>query len=435
MSGGIQKNKTGKVHLPSYRRSDIVIMPTFYCPPETFQAKHIPPCPTILAGMKWPIKQPSNVGYAACEFALQADGKEIQLTPVGHFRAKDGRPHEVSSGWYIDAEVAKRVINRIQSREDQNVIDYEHQTLFSKDNGQPAPAAGWYSAANLEWREGMGLVAAKVDWTPNAQKAIDQKEYRYLSPVIMYNKQTGEVLDILMAAVTNFAAIDGMADLAAAHFDFSLNTHKEDHPVNEILLAILKALGVIEDDAKIDTVKLEDIKQDDVIATLTGLQESQTSLATLRTELGLKDDDNITTAIATLKAKQSGKPDPTKYVAMGVVEELQKEVAALKTNQINGEGQQLVDQAVKEGKLATPAKLDHAKLLIESGDIATLKSFIGAEVAIEALKGSQTGGKGPAGNNEEGLSDQQLELCKNNGIDPQDYKKTLDEEAAAQAIA
>jgi phage I-like protein len=78
---------------------------------------------------------------------------EIQLLPAGKFRATDGRPKDVEA-WFIDAEAAAIIIKEIEGRDNRLVIDYEHQTLRTVENGQPAPAAGWFK--KLEWREGEG---------------------------------------------------------------------------------------------------------------------------------------------------------------------------------------------------------------------------------------------------------------------------------------
>ena len=115
---------------------------------------------------------------------------EIQLTPDGLFRAKDGRPAALS-GWLINAEIAQSVIQLTDSQADAFVIDYEHQTLYAKQNGMPAPAAGWFK--NLQYREGLGLFATQVEWTEAAALAIQNKEYRYISPVLQFNQKTGEV--------------------------------------------------------------------------------------------------------------------------------------------------------------------------------------------------------------------------------------------------
>lgn len=135
---------------------------------------------------------------------------QIQLTPSGRFRATDGRPSDAPS-WYIDAAIAQGLVSRVNGRTNPSVIDYEHQTLKADRNGQPAPAAGWIE--RIEWIPGKG-VFGQVRWTQRARAAIEAGEYRYISPVLSYDKTTGQVRDLLMAAVTNVPAIDGMAAIA-----------------------------------------------------------------------------------------------------------------------------------------------------------------------------------------------------------------------------
>lgn len=156
------------------------------------------------------------VGLAACFFELQRDTREVQLFPAGRFRALDGRPADVAGDhWYIDAAIAQRLISAAQARANPFVIDYEHQTLNAEKNGQPAPAAGWWQNANMEWRAGQGLFAVNIDWTAKARAMIAAGEYKFFSPVFKYDKQSGAVTEILMGAVTNFPALDGMEALAA----------------------------------------------------------------------------------------------------------------------------------------------------------------------------------------------------------------------------
>lgn len=154
----------------------------------------------------------ADTGVGACAFELRASAAEVQLLPAGRFRAVDGRPREVDA-WVIDAPIAERVIARAAARAGDLVIDYEHQTLRTEKNGQPAPAAGWFPGAALTWREGRGLFAGAVRWTGQARAYILAREYKYLSPVFAYNRQTGEVLQLLHVALTNTPGIDGMADV------------------------------------------------------------------------------------------------------------------------------------------------------------------------------------------------------------------------------
>lgn len=155
---------------------------------------------------------------AACTFEIRVTESAIQLLPAGSFKARDGRPKEVAA-WCIDGAIAARLIAQVAARSTDVVVDYEHQTISSVENGQPAPAAGWFHA--LEWREGVGLFATGVRWTDRAKAMINAGEYRYLSPVFSYDPKTGDVLDLHHVGLTNYPALDGMAALpalAAARF-------------------------------------------------------------------------------------------------------------------------------------------------------------------------------------------------------------------------
>jgi phage I-like protein len=91
------------------------------------------------------------------------------------------------------------------------VIDYEHATLKAKENGQAAPAAGWFK--KLVWRDGQGLFLTDARWTDQAKAMVKTKEYRYVSPVFTYHPTTGEVLSLINLALTNDPALSGLTDL------------------------------------------------------------------------------------------------------------------------------------------------------------------------------------------------------------------------------
>lgn len=124
--------------------------------------------------------------------------------------------------WRLDAVSAAQVIaaRATEAGTAGFVIDYEHQTLNTGKNGQPAPAAGWFKG--LEWREGQGLFMAQIDWTERARSMIAGREYRYLSPVFGFDAQTGAVTYIHSVALTNNPALIGLTDLAAATAGLSL---------------------------------------------------------------------------------------------------------------------------------------------------------------------------------------------------------------------
>ncbi|EIU1664341.1 TPA: phage protease [Pseudomonas aeruginosa] len=359
-----------------------------------------------------------HVAIAACSFQLPKleDGSAwIQVTPAGEFWPMDGRPMDVP-GWRIDAASAAAVIERARSRKTPPVLDYEHQTLKKEQNGQPAPAAGRF--LDFEWREGSGLWG-RVEYTARAAKLIEDGEYLYFSPVFSYAPD-GTVLSILMGAMTNDPAIDGLEPLARrAAATFGLYNPDEETPVDELLKAIIAALSLKE-----GTTEAE------AIAALTALKPAldaqATNLAKLRETLGLAKDadvEQIAAATAQLKVAAPGNPDPAKYVPVEVVAQLQGQVAAL-TSRINGgELDGLINSAIQEGRLI-PSMEPWAR---EYGakDLAGLKNYLGQAKPIAALTQQQSAGRTSVPTSVDQLDEAALAVCSALQIKPEDYLKTL----------
>lgn len=163
-----------------------------------------------------PKTEKQNHNFAALTFELVpgADGvtTEAHLLPPGPFRSTDVRPVECAA-WQLDAKIAARVIALATSRKNDILIDFEHQSLRSRENGKRADAAGWIPRT-LEWRDGSGLFATSITWVDDTQELIAKKKYRYISTVFYYDGDSGEVLEIISVALTNTPAIDGLDPLA-----------------------------------------------------------------------------------------------------------------------------------------------------------------------------------------------------------------------------
>lgn len=146
--------------------------------------------------------------------------------------------------------------------------------------------------------------------------------------------------------------------------------------------------------------------------------------------------EDIVAACTALKAKADGAdnqiaalkqqlPDPTKYVPVAVVTELQGQVAALSTRLNEGEVESLLKAAMAEGKLATEAEQAYART-VGKADVAALKQYIAAAPAIKALASMQTKGKKPeGGGGAEELTPEQIAVCTHMGLDQAEYKKSL----------
>jgi len=153
-----------------------------------------------------------NLGLGILTFDVATNATDMQILPAQDFRADDGRPEDVDS-WKINGAIAQRLIAKLAARKNDLLIDYEHQSLRAALNGQPVIAAGWFK--QMEWREGSGMWLKQVDLTNRAKGMISNKEVRYTSPVFVYDKNTGEILEIVSVALTNTPAVDGMQDIAA----------------------------------------------------------------------------------------------------------------------------------------------------------------------------------------------------------------------------
>ena len=120
---------------------------------------------------------------------------EIKILPLG-------RVHSQKGDFTVDDESFELIRKQFKDRKLDLVIDYEHQTLSDVQ----APAGGWIK----DLYKGEDAIIAKVEWTAKAAEYLKNKEYRYLSPVVLVRKRDQKAAAIHSVALTNTPAIDGM---------------------------------------------------------------------------------------------------------------------------------------------------------------------------------------------------------------------------------
>jgi phage I-like protein len=312
---------------------------------------------------------PAAVGIASLKLSAESSGGWCRLLPAGYFKAVDGRPTDVAGGqWFLDAESGQALVAQLKAQVNDTVIDYEHQTLLAEENGQPAPASGWFKDA--EWRED-GLYI-KPRWTGKAREYIENEEYQFLSAVFPYDKATGKPLSIHSAALVNRPGLDGVTAVALRSLITPVsppetNTQQES-AMDPVLEAALKALGLDE------TATPEQVE-----AAVQALKDKQSAAEG---------------EVAALKAASPGSnPDPAKYVPIAVLKEMQGQIAALSAQSQQNEVEQLISGAKKDGRLL-PASEAWARDLGKT-NVAALKEFLGSAPSIAALKGQQAGHEKP----------------------------------------
>jgi phage I-like protein len=325
--------------------------------------------------------QLQNQAVAFLSFDLTAsDDGWHQILPAGHFSAVDGRPHDVPGGkWYIDGEIAARLIAVATSAKNDVVVDYEHQTLLTEKNGQPAPASAWFHGAEMQWREDSGLWI-KPRWTKRAQEYIDNGEYKYLSSVFPYDKKTGIPLYIHSVGLTNRAGLDGMeplTNLTAADLNPSASlehkTPEQEQPMNEIIIAILKALGI-------DIEKGKDPTDDQ-------LKTAQAALTAMIEKSGKVD--GLETEVAALKAGNgNGEVNLSEYVPAATYNALVTEMATLKAGSDTDTAERLIDDARKQGKVMAKEE-DYLNSFAKQQGVAALKAMLESRPVIANLQQQQ----------------------------------------------
>ncbi|KEQ19174.1 hypothetical protein GZ78_04040 [Endozoicomonas numazuensis] len=347
-----------------------------------------------------------GLGILSGELNLSPDADGwAQLLPAGHFSAVDGRPFDVPGGqWFLDGEIADRLINQVRGLTNDRLIDYEHQTLKAEENGQPAIASGWFNADEMEWREGEGLYI-KPRWTDKARDYIQSDEYRFLSAVFPYDKTTGAPVALKMAALVNYPGLDGLQKVSALKGQFQKN-HKET-AMEQWLKDLLARIGI---EVSEDTVSTE---------------QGQAALSAVKA-LKTKADsaDTLTTEVAALKASAKTEGvNLSQYVPKAMYDDAVVEIASLKGSSAEQTVDQLVSDALKEGR-AFKREEDYLKQFGNQQGEAALKAMLESRAPVAALKGKQTDElPDPKKQKNQDLNTDELAVLKATGISKEEFLK------------
>lgn len=337
------------------------------------------------------------ISMAVLDAALNSGGDGWQqLLPMGPFKARDGRPFDVPGGhWQLDKSIATTLINRVREMGQDILIDYDHQTLKTDQNGQPAPAAGWYNADEIEWREGAGLFI-KPRWTDRAAALVAAKEYRFLSAVFPYDA-LGRPLELRMTAITNDPGVVGMQALAALSAlpasslmstqpgQLATPSHvvQKEKSMNEHLIALLGKLGI---QPGADG-QLTAEQGTAALAALDTLQASAKKAPELEAALSAEK-----ASLAALKAQplqQSGQIDLAQYVPVATYNALVTQVAALTAQVDTTDAATLIKEARTQGKVVA-AEEEYLTAYAAQKGVAALKALLDPRPVIAALAASQT---------------------------------------------
>ena len=345
------------------------------------------------------------------------DGCNVQLFPDGDFAARDGRPGSLkgctAKTWRLDADIAAALIARVEARETPLFLDYEHHTLTAKDAGHKAVAAGWIEA--LAYVPGRGLFA-RVAWTDAAREHIRADEYRYISPLFTFDPDSGAVLSLVNAALTNNPALDGMAAVAAVNQVATTNQPHTEALMDELLERLRWMLNL-----PVTATAEEIAAQLDKLKGMIGGEGDAAASVALLAILAGKD-----TAIADLTAK-AATPDPAKYAPVAALSALTAENTDLKVKLAAASAQNGVaalsaeiKAAVADGRVHKALEGWLADLAVKSPDAA--RDYLAKAAPVAALTAMQTAtATPPAGVGPVALSADEKEAARLLGKTEADY--------------
>lgn len=294
----------------------------------------------------------------------------IQLVPVGLVRSSKG-------DFIADAEAMQETVAAFEALGRDMVVDYEHQTL----TGAEAPAAGWIKALQIR-DDGLWALVA---WTERGAEYVAQREYRYLSPVVMVRQSDRRMVAIHSVALTNDPAIVGIRPIA------NKGVWKEEEHMKNKLVELLGLKAEATDE--------------DVIAAVRGLKEFREGLVeALDLNADVRPED-ARGAVLALK-------NPSGFVSVA-------EFAALKERLDRREAEDLVEAALKAGKV-TPANRDWA-LTYALKDRAGFQAFV--EKAPVVVPQGVTAGSGRTSGEHCGLDDAEMLVCRQLGLTVEQWQK------------
>jgi phage I-like protein len=327
----------------------------------------------------------------------------VHLLPLGTVPTYDGRgPYRV--------ENADALARQSMETRGQLVLDENHATDLAAPQGREAPARGWIVA--LEARQ--DGIWGKVQWTATGKALVEDRAYRFLSPVITHDAQ-GRVTGLLRASLVNLPNLRGLAALNQEH--------------NMDLLAQLRELLGLAADADAPAV----------ISTVKDLKGSTQSvdLKPIAKAAGLKDDADqaaVLQAVQTLATAGKGAGDQSAQIVA-----LQSELATLgtahKTLQdgiARDKATLAVDAAIAAGKPGVKALRDHY-ISRHMADAAGVAKELDALPSLTKPSGAQPTPPAKDKDGKVALNAEQLAAAKALGIKPEDYAKTLAAELEAGA--
>lgn len=303
----------------------------------------------------------------------RAKRKTLTLIPApdanGRVVGADGR------SWLMKDPAA--VVSAFTRR---RAITVNHARFLVAPQGGEAPAYGWINSIRVG---AGGAIEFDPEWTPRGETALNGDEYAFLSPEFEHDA-AGNILLVVGAGLTNDPNFTQLA------------LNREQETELPMLKEIALALGLTETaDSAAIVVAINALKQ-----------ERQTALNAAQT------------------------PDPTKWkpaaeleTVLGRATAAETALNALKTKAREDEINQVVDQAVAEGKVVPATRELYTAMCQQEGGLERFKTAL-ASMPVIGQPAVDPQKKAPATKGANGLTAEQTAICAQTGITPEQFLAT-----------
>ena len=316
--------------------------------------------------------------------AQPAPPAEVQLLPPGPVIAgRDGRAFRLLAPLSVVAAFGRR--GRPAP------IDRDH---VGEEPLQEAPAAGWI--VGLRVAED-GSIWGAVEWTPRGAQQVVQREYRWISPVFLHDRD-GTILEIVGGGLTNRPNLSLRAINArgATSQEDTMSTQEK-----------TPSMGLMDDPSAVH-------------------QELLTALGLAATA----DRQEVMTAVNSLKAAAAAVPDLSRYVPRQDYDSAAQRAANAEARLAQMDRQAREDAiegaiaaALAAGKIV-PATADYYRSSCrQEGGLEAFRVFCAAAPAIAGP--TSTAGGPPAGADTKALDAPARAVCAALGLAEDDYLKAV----------
>jgi phage I-like protein len=271
----------------------------------------------------------------------------IQVVPAGTtIIGRDGRVWKNTH--------PQAVVHNSTTRLGMLPIDENHATDLAAPKGGAAPALGWMKNLGTD---AQGAIWAEVEWTDRGREALGKKEYRYISPVFT-SSAGGEITAILRAALTNNPNLS----LPALNSSELPGNPAQEKPMQNILAA----LGLAETATEQEAIALIQAMRAQLAAMSATTKPTVPLVALAAAE---QPPPRIDLAV------YAPRTDLNAMEARAVAAE--RELTTMKVAQFKGAVEAVVDQAIRDRKIAPASKGEYIHLCSTQEALETFKKVIG----------------------------------------------------------